>query len=220
MCEGEAVNALAPGVTAPTGTARQRSQGPLLESLNRLGARVERMEQSSARIDILAERCRRLWRNADSEQWEARLCAIEAALLTDSQVKADGLVQWRGQADAACQACIEHISEGCSSEGPPAEVPCPELDTGLAGGSSPLVVNNASKVVHLLVPSGLIPAGAEGRTFCGWRYGATGSRASSAQAIPLDHKHICDKCFPSLRQRVKQRWQAQAAEAWSASSPA
>jgi len=81
----------------------------------------------------------------------------------------------------------------------------------------PLVRNRASKVVHLVVPAGLIPAGAPAKSFCGWPYGA--AEDLLVDAVPLVHKQICEKCFPGLRRKVKARLQAMAAVIASDAAP-
>ena len=68
----------------------------------------------------------------------------------------------------------------------------------------PLVHNGASRVVHLVVPAGLLPAGAPGKSFCGWPY-AQAASSSFVDEIPVVHKRICEKCFPGLRSKVKAR---------------
>jgi len=81
----------------------------------------------------------------------------------------------------------------------------------------PLVRNRASKVVHLVVPAGLIPSGAPAKSFCGWPYGT--AEDLLVDAVPLVHKQICEKCFPGLRRKVKARLLAMAAEIASVAAP-
>ena len=64
-------------------------------------------------------------------------------------------------------------------------------------------VTSESGKWHRLAPGGLAGASASWTSACGWRFG--GSMASLANELPANpcHKFLCARCFPVLREQLK-----------------